>query len=54
MEILKRFIREDEGASAAEYAIILAVIAGLAYAAFAALGSAITGKVSEVTGYISS
>ncbi|MEP3049788.1 MAG: Flp family type IVb pilin [Erythrobacter sp.] len=41
MNILKTFLRDDSGASAAEYALILAVVgAGIAIAAFN-LGDAI-------------
>ena len=45
MEILKRFIREEDGAAAAEYALILAVVVIVAAAAFIALGSNINTKV---------
>lgn len=46
---LKDFIRDDSGASAAEYALILAIVGvGIAGAAFA-LGNAITGAMSTAT-----
>ncbi len=47
MEILKRFIREEDGAAAAEYAIILAVISAIAYGAFQLLGTNITARVNS-------
>jgi pilus assembly protein Flp/PilA len=43
--VLKNFVADQSGASAAEYALILAVVgAGIAVAA-AALGTAISGKI---------
>ncbi|MCM3417819.1 Flp family type IVb pilin [Sphingopyxis alaskensis] len=46
---LKSFVRDESGASAAEYALILAIVGvGIAGAAFA-LGEAITGAMSTAT-----
>lgn len=43
------FIREEDGAAAAEYALLLALIAaGMAVAA-TALGSAVTGALDQAT-----
>jgi pilus assembly protein Flp/PilA len=43
---LKSFVRDDTGAAAAEYALILAIVGtGIAGAAFA-LGTAITGAMN--------
>jgi pilus assembly protein Flp/PilA len=49
MTFIKTFLNDDSGASAAEYALILAVVgAGIAAAAFA-LGGAITTAISGAT-----
>lgn len=51
---LKDFIRDDSGASAAEYALILAIVGtGIAAAAFA-LGGAISGAMQDATSCINS
>ncbi len=52
MEIFTRFIREEDGAAAAEYAIILAVISAVAYGAFLLLGTNITGRVNAAANQI--
>ncbi|PKP86350.1 MAG: Flp family type IVb pilin [Alphaproteobacteria bacterium HGW-Alphaproteobacteria-17] len=50
---LNDFVRDESGASAAEYALILAIVGvGIAGAA-AALGGAITGAMSTATKCIS-
>jgi pilus assembly protein Flp/PilA len=52
MTFIKTFLNDDSGASAAEYALILAVVgAGIAAAAFA-LGGAITTAISGATSEI--
>lgn len=43
---IKKFLMDEEGATMAEYAIILGVLAVGAYAAFSALGTAVVGKVN--------
>ena len=49
MTFVKTFIRDESGASAAEYALILAVVgAGIALAAFA-LGEAIGDSINSAT-----
>ena len=49
MNLFMNLIKDETGASAAEYALILAVVgAGIAVAAFA-LGEAVTDKIDEVT-----
>ena len=46
---MKKFVRDESGASAAEYALILAIVGtGIAVAAFN-LGGAISGAMSEAT-----
>ncbi|TCJ39488.1 Flp family type IVb pilin [Parafrankia sp. BMG5.11] len=48
-KFLNSFIRDESGAAAAEYALILAVVgAGIAVAAIA-LGTAITGAITNAT-----
>ncbi|QIG55106.1 Flp family type IVb pilin [Altererythrobacter sp. BO-6] len=52
MTFVKTFLRDESGASAAEYALILAIVgAGIAGAAFA-LGGAITGAMGDATACI--
>lgn len=49
MTFVKTFIRDEAGASAAEYALILAVVgAGIAFAAFA-LGEAVSSSINAAT-----
>ena len=52
MKLLKNFMTDDSGASAAEYALILAVVgAGIAGAALA-LGQAIDAEIDQATGLV--
>lgn len=44
---IKKFLTDEEGATMAEYAIILAVLAVGAYTVFGQLGTAVVGKVTE-------
>ena len=49
MTFVKTFLRDESGASAAEYALILAVVgAGIAVAAFT-LGGAISNSINAAT-----
>lgn len=51
-KFFRDFVRDESGAAAAEYALILAIVgAGIAGAAFA-LGGAITGAMSSATNCI--
>ena len=53
MTFAKTFFRDESGASAAEYALILAVVgAGIAFAAFE-LGGAISTSISAATTEVS-
>jgi pilus assembly protein Flp/PilA len=54
MAKLNQYINDESGASAAEYALILALIAGAIIVALNALGSAISGKLNSIAGTISS
>ena len=50
--MIKNFLRDESGASAAEYALILAVVgAGIAFAAYA-LGQAVQTSIGEATGQV--
>ena len=44
----KRFIQEEEGATAVEYAIMVALIGAVAIAAVTVLGTAVSEEFSEV------
>lgn len=50
--LLKKLLGDKAGASAAEYALILAVVGGGIVAAMTGLGGAITGAVTNATGNI--
>lgn len=53
IHMIKNFLRDESGASAAEYALILAVVgAGIAGAALF-LGNAINSEVREAAGLVS-
>lgn len=49
MKLLKAFGRNNKAAAAAEYALILAVVAGGIAVAATALGTKITGVITAVT-----
>ena len=52
-KFLKSFLRDESGAAAAEYALILAIVgSGIALAALA-LGTAISGAITNAATYIS-
>lgn len=51
-KLIKKFIRNEDGASAAEYALILAVIGGGVAVAAAALGGSIAGVMGRATDVI--
>ena len=46
---LKSFIREEEGATATEYAVMLALIIVIAIGAISALGTKVSATFSNVT-----
>lgn len=48
LEIIKRFLKEDDGASMAEYAILLAVIT----AALVSILAAYTGSMANIFNFI--
>jgi pilus assembly protein Flp/PilA len=52
IKLLKAFGQDESGASAAEYALILAVVGGGIAAAALLLGQAISGAMGRATGAI--
>ena len=53
MEMLKRFVKDERGLEASEYALLLALIAIAIVVAVTALKNAIEGKFIEAAGVIS-
>lgn len=53
MKIIKRLWADDSGASAAEYALILAIVGTLIAGAAVTLGDAISGAMSDAADCIS-
>ncbi len=49
LNAIRQFVKEEEGASAAEYALILAIITIGIVVAMQALGGAITGAINNAT-----
>ena len=49
---IKTFIREEEGASAVEYGLLVALIAVAIITAVTALGTSLTGTFNNVAGQI--
>jgi Flp pilus assembly pilin Flp len=52
MDILKRFLRDDEGLELSEYAVMCALIILLIIAAITGLSSAISGAFQDTTAVI--
>ena len=50
--ILKSFIRDESGAAAAEYALILAIVAAGIAVAVTGLGTAISTAINNAVGYV--
>ncbi len=53
LTILKRFVREEEGATMVEYGLMVALIAIVCIVAVAAVGTQLNTKFSNVSGSIS-
>jgi pilus assembly protein Flp/PilA len=51
-KFLLAFLRDEEGLTMVEYAVAGSLITAAAAAAFTALGSAVTTKITTITGYI--
>ena len=49
MTMIKNFLRDESGASAAEYALILAIVGAAIAAAMLALGNAIDDRIDGAT-----
>jgi pilus assembly protein Flp/PilA len=52
LNVIRQFVREEEGASAAEYALLLALITGVIVLAVTNLGGAIGGAVQNAANVI--
>lgn len=52
--MIKRFLRDESGLELSEYAVAAALIAIATVFAFEALGGAISGKINQLSGYITS
>lgn len=50
--MIKRFFCDETGLELSEYAVAAALVAIAVVGAFTALGDAIFGKISELTGHI--
>jgi len=53
LNAIRQFVKEEEGASAAEYALLLAIVAAGIAAAASGLGGAISTALTNATGYVS-
>jgi pilus assembly protein Flp/PilA len=50
MRLIAEYIQDEDGASAAEYALILAVVAGAIVGGLASLGNSINNAMATVAG----
>jgi Flp pilus assembly pilin Flp len=50
--MIKKFLRDETGLELSEYAVAAALIAVAVVAAFGALGTSISGKITELTDHI--
>ena len=50
--MIKKFFNDETGLELSEYAVAAALVAVAVAGVFAALGNAIVGKISELTGHI--
>ena len=50
--MLKNFFRDETGLELSEYAVAAALVALAVVFAFSSLGTAISGKITELTGHI--
>ncbi len=48
-ELLKKFVREDEGISSVEYALLLAFVGSTVAVAALALGNAVAGEMGDAS-----
>ncbi len=50
--MLKKFMRDETGLELSEYAVAAALVAIAVVTAFTNLGTAISGKITELTGFV--
>jgi Flp pilus assembly pilin Flp len=50
--LIKKFVKEEEGMETVEYAVVGALVVAAGAAVWFLLGEAISGKISELTGYV--
>lgn len=48
MKLIKEFLRDDEGAELAEYAVACAILVAIAFIVYQILGQAVTDKMNDV------
>lgn len=51
---IRNFVRADDGATTAEYGIIIVVVAGIAIAALTTFGDSLTNLYSRIAGRVNS
>lgn len=51
---IRNFVRADDGATTAEYGIIIVVVAGIAIAALSTFGGSLTGLYDRIAGRVNS
>ncbi len=54
MEIIRRFVREEEGQGLVEYALIIALIAIVAIAGLTLAGNNVSGMFKKISGNLTS
>jgi len=52
--MIRRFVQDETGLELSEYAVAAALVVVVAAGVFAALGQAITDKIGELSGHITS
>lgn len=52
MKSILKFLRDEEGLTTVEYAIAGGLVAAAVVTAFTGLGTAVTGKIVELTGHV--
>ena len=48
MKLIKEFLKEDDGAELAEYAVACAILVAIAFIVYQILGQAVTNKMNDV------
>jgi pilus assembly protein Flp/PilA len=52
LTVVKRFVRDDSGATMVEYALMVALVAAVCVVAVTALGTALSGQFTTVAGNV--